>query len=373
MGEPLANYRNVFSAIGRMNDELGIGQRRITVSTVGIVPNIRKLTTEQIQVKLAISLHCATDEERTALLPANKRYGGLDELMLSIKEYTEETKRRVTFEWALIEFQNDSPEVARQLGNLLKRFNLRKDLCHVNVIPLNPTGGFKNKSPSGKKRVDTFVGILKDEFGLSATPRVRRGIDIDAGCGQLKSKIKKKEEEEEEDQKEMNDDIIVGLTDGKNELMEFAQVKQAPVVGVYEDEDEEVDHEESNDSSFFEEIEADSFRTFDLDDEEAEFIDNVYETKEELEEADRLLTLVQASFPTPPTVAPEKTTTTIVNDENIQAGKKRRKKLLKLLKQIKKLKEMESNGTEMNEEQLIKISREEEFQIELESVEHNLK
>jgi len=229
MGEPLANYRNVMEAIKRMNEELGIGARKITVSTVGVVPNIRKLIEEKLPIKLAISLHCATEEERSKLLPANKRYGGLDELMLSVKEYTEKTKRRITLEWALIEFQNDSPQTARQLGNLLKRFDIRMDLIHINVIPLNPTGGFENGRPSGKNRVEQFIQVLEKEFRVSATPRMRRGIDIDAGCGQLKSKIKKKKKqirvveqlpsmvqqqmESEEDYIQMEDDLEINLSD----------------------------------------------------------------------------------------------------------------------------------------------------------------
>mmetsp|Transcript_26009 Transcript_26009/g.51844 ORF Transcript_26009/g.51844 Transcript_26009/m.51844 type:complete len:435 (+) Transcript_26009:131-1435(+) len=121
MGEPLGNYRNLMAAIARMNGELGIGARKITVSTVGVVPNIRKLIDHPIQVRLAVSLHCAEDKERSELMPANKMYGGLSELMSAVREYTEKTKRRMTFEWALIEGKNDTPEVARQLGNLIKK------------------------------------------------------------------------------------------------------------------------------------------------------------------------------------------------------------------------------------------------------------
>jgi 23S rRNA (adenine2503-C2)-methyltransferase len=104
MGEPLANYRNVKEAIHRITQDLGIGARKITVSTVGVVPNIRKLFSDpdMPQVRLAVSLHCASDAERTKLLPANARYGGLDELMLTLKEYIETTNRRITLEWALI-------------------------------------------------------------------------------------------------------------------------------------------------------------------------------------------------------------------------------------------------------------------------------
>ena len=176
----------------RINKELGIGARRITISTVGIVPNIRKLyeDPDMPPVRLAVSLHCATDEERSALLPANSRYGGLDELMSAIKEYQEKAGSRVTLEWALIEGKNDSVDVARTLGRLVSRHGLRRDMVHVNVIPLNPTGGYGG-SPSGRKRVNSFCQTLDQEFGITATPRMRRGIDIDAGCGQLKSKVEK--------------------------------------------------------------------------------------------------------------------------------------------------------------------------------------
>lgn len=191
-GEPLANYRQVKTAVQRINKELGIGARRITISTVGIVPNIRKLyeDPDMPPVRLAVSLHCATDEERSALLPANSRYGGLDELMSAIKEYQEKAGSRVTLEWALIEGKNDSVDVARTLGRLVSRHGLRRDMVHVNVIPLNPTGGYGG-SPSGRKRVNSFCQTLDQEFGITATPRMRRGIDIDAGCGQLKSKVEK--------------------------------------------------------------------------------------------------------------------------------------------------------------------------------------
>jgi wyosine [tRNA(Phe)-imidazoG37] synthetase (radical SAM superfamily) len=192
VGEPLANYRNVKTAIQRIHDELGIGHRKITVSTVGIVPNIAKMATELPQVRLAVSLHCASDEERSALLPANRRNGGLNELMSTLKNYISTTGKRITLEWALIEGENDTPETAHQLGKLIHKW-LRKDMVHVNVIPLNPTGGFGG-SPSGRKRVNEFCQVLEERYSVTCTPRVRRGIDINAGCGQLKSEIEKKEQ-----------------------------------------------------------------------------------------------------------------------------------------------------------------------------------
>ena len=366
MGEPLANYRNVMEAIHRMNTELGIGARKITVSTVGVVPNIRKLIDEPLQIRLAISLHCATEEERTQLLPANRRYGGLDELMLTVKQYTETTKRRVTFEWALIENQNDTPEVARQLGNLLKRFDFRMDLVHINLIPLNPTGGFEQGRPSGKNRVDQFVHILESEYGVSATPRMRRGIDIDAGCGQLKSKVKKKEKQITDVNNEEHD---------TNHLDDFINVNSYPsVVGVYEDDDyddDEVDNLQMKQPYIHK-------HSIDLDSLDEDFEDEEFQTQEEFQEADRLLSLVQNSFPAPlmdesNTVTNAPVTTSITNEESIKEAKKRRKKLLKNLKMIKKLLEREKNeGLTLNEEQRIKVSKEQQWKSELESVEHNL-
>ena len=195
MGEPLANYRNVVEAVQRIQSELGIGHRKITISTVGIVPNILKLAQDLPQVRLAVSLHCASDEERSALLPANYRYGGLDNLMETVQQYSRQTGKRITLEWALIEEENDTPETAHKLGKLIKKW-LRPDMVHVNVIPLNPTGGFGG-SPSGRQRVNAFIDVLDKNYGIACTPRVRRGIDIDAGCGQLKAEVEKKKKQEQ--------------------------------------------------------------------------------------------------------------------------------------------------------------------------------
>ncbi len=181
MGEPFHNYAESLKSIHRLMDDLGIGARHITISTVGLVPQIRQFADEGLQVKLAISLHAATDVERRALLPINIRWP-LAELMAACQYYIEKTGRRVTFEWALIHGENDTPEQAHALGNLLKGM-----LCHVNLIPLNPTTGYAG-SPSAKQAADKFIEMLT-EYGVSATVRVRRGIDIDAGCGQLKAKV----------------------------------------------------------------------------------------------------------------------------------------------------------------------------------------
>ncbi|KAL9188673.1 hypothetical protein ACHAXT_007051 [Thalassiosira profunda] len=374
MGEPLANYRNVVSAIRRMNEELGIGARKITVSTVGIVPNIKKLAEEDIQVRLALSLHCATDEERTALLPANRRYGGLDELMSTIREYIRVTRQRVTFEWALIEGENDSPDVARSLGRLLQRHGIRSDLAHVNLIPLNPTGGYGG-GPSGRANVQKFVAVLEKEFGLSATPRMRRGIDIDAGCGQLKASVKKKEEERQ---------MLVPDNGG------------LPVVGVYEDgegEDEvvqpkDVELQDLAHGSVAEFVIDDAFVNLDDDEVVDEWTDPEFDDEFELAEAERLISLVKGTAlqPADPAevpsesesisvdldTAPKVKTASITDEEAVRKAKRRRKKLLKQLKAIQKLKDMEAKGKQLNAEQIEKVAKEKEWTIELESVEHNL-
>ncbi len=181
MGEPFHNYDASVTAIRRLMSDLGIGARHITVSTVGLVPQIRRFAGEGLQVKLAISLHAATDAERIALLPINKRWP-LADLMAACREYVEKSGRRITFEWAAIQGKNDSLEQAHILGGLLKGM-----LCHVNIIPLNPTGGY-GLGPSAAERIEQFIAIL-DSYGVSATVRVRRGIDIDAGCGQLKANV----------------------------------------------------------------------------------------------------------------------------------------------------------------------------------------
>lgn len=121
-------------------------------------------------------------------MPVNDRYGGLKELFDAINEYISLTKSRVTLEWALIAGENDTIEVARQLGHLIVRTRVRRDMIHVNVIPLNPTGKYRGL-PSNKDAVDDFCETLRSEFNVNCTPRVRRGIDIDAGCGQLTAKL----------------------------------------------------------------------------------------------------------------------------------------------------------------------------------------
>ncbi len=184
MGEPFHNYDASLAAIHMLMQRLGIGARHITVSTVGLVPQIRKFADEGLQVKLAVSLHAATDAERAALLPVNKRYP-LVELIGACHEYVQKAGRRMTFEWTAISGQNDTPEQAHALGKLLRGLK-----CHVNIIPLNPTVGYAG-DPSAMLRIGDFIEILED-YGITATIRIRRGIDIAAGCGQLKSDVMSK-------------------------------------------------------------------------------------------------------------------------------------------------------------------------------------
>jgi 23S rRNA (adenine2503-C2)-methyltransferase len=177
MGEPLANYPNVRSAIGRLNSDLGIGARSITVSTVGIVPGIRKLTADPLQVNLAVSLHAANDELRTELVPVNRRYP-IASLMEACEGYVRRTHRRISFEWACIAGVNDRASDAHELAALAAPLG-----AHVNLIPLNPTPGYL-VAGSTLEAVTTF----RDEIarrGINVTIRNTRGRDVNGACGQL--------------------------------------------------------------------------------------------------------------------------------------------------------------------------------------------
>jgi 23S rRNA (adenine2503-C2)-methyltransferase len=184
MGEPFHNYDNTMAAIDRLNDPQGynFGARRFTISTVGLVPAIRRFAAEQRQVNLAISLHAADDELRASMLPVDKRYP-IDELLQACRDYVGQTGRRLTFEWALVNGVNDTPEQARLLATKLKGL-----LCHVNAIPLNPTQGYSGKATT-RERANVFKQTLEDA-GIPCTIRLRRGIDIQAGCGQLATRPK---------------------------------------------------------------------------------------------------------------------------------------------------------------------------------------
>ena len=179
MGEPFHNYENTMAAVDRLNNSEGFnfGARRFTISTVGLVPMIKRFSNEKRQVNLAISLHAADDDLRLRMMPVNKRYD-IEELLNACREYVEKTGRRVTFEWALISGINDTPEQARKLGVRLKGL-----LCHVNAIPLNPTAGYEGKATSHDRAIK-FKETL-EKAGIPCTIRIRRGIDIQAGCGQL--------------------------------------------------------------------------------------------------------------------------------------------------------------------------------------------
>jgi len=183
MGEPLANYVATLAALRRLIDPNGFnfGARRITISTVGLVPAIERFSREGLQVGLAVSLHAATDALRNQIVPINRRYP-LARLMAACRDYVARTGRRLTFEWALIQGVNDGPEQAEALVRLVAGL-----LCHVNVIPLNPTRGYPG-SPSTRERVAAFRAIL-ERAGVPCTVRVRRGIDIEAGCGQLRTEV----------------------------------------------------------------------------------------------------------------------------------------------------------------------------------------
>lgn len=179
MGEPFHNYEATLGAIDRLNDPQGfnLGARHFTISTVGLTPAIRRFAAERRQVNLAVSLHAADDSLRTSMLPVNRKYP-IVQVLAACREYVEQTHRRITFEWALIDHINDTPEQATRLADLLKGL-----LCHVNVIPLNPTQQYDGKATT-RERALAFQAIL-EQHGVPCTIRLRRGIDIQAGCGQL--------------------------------------------------------------------------------------------------------------------------------------------------------------------------------------------
>ncbi|MFN8664280.1 MAG: 23S rRNA (adenine(2503)-C(2))-methyltransferase RlmN [Thermomicrobiales bacterium] len=182
MGEPLQNYAETMKFIRIVHDPegLNLGARRITVSTSGIVPRIEALSLEDLPVNLAVSLHAPEDEQRSELVPINRRYP-IAMLMETIDRYIERTGRRVSFEYALMRGINDSEETAHKLADLL-----RGRLCHVNIIPLNPVDvlPYERPDPAG---IERFASVLRDA-GIPTTVRYSRGLDIDAACGQLRAK-----------------------------------------------------------------------------------------------------------------------------------------------------------------------------------------
>lgn len=185
MGEPLLNYEQTLAAIRRLIDPRGPGfpQRRITLSTVGIVPGIERLADENLQIKLAISLHAATDALRSQLVPISQRYP-LDELFAAAKHYTTQTQRRVMFEWVMIDGVNDTREQAQALVDRLAGLP-----THVNLIRLNPTSEYEGLA-STPEAIDRFTAELDREH-VPHTMRQRRGAAIDAGCGQLRRRSRR--------------------------------------------------------------------------------------------------------------------------------------------------------------------------------------
>jgi len=175
MGEPLANYDNVMEAIRTINDDVGVSARKITVSTVGLVPQIERLAREPLPVTLALSLHAPDDETRSALVPINRRWP-VAECMKAVKKFRSAHGRRVTIEYALIDAVNDSSWQAKRLADLMRGTDV-----HVNLIPLNPTPGY---GMPASPRVEAFARELKN-LGVNVTVRDTRGRDIDAACGQL--------------------------------------------------------------------------------------------------------------------------------------------------------------------------------------------
>jgi 23S rRNA (adenine2503-C2)-methyltransferase len=177
MGEPLANFDPVWAAVERINQDMGLSARHITLSTVGIVPGIRRLSHQSLPVNLAVSLHAANDELRNRLVPINKRYP-LDLLTEACRQYLTAKNRRLSFEWACIHGVNDRPVDAAELAALARPLG-----AHVNLIPLNPTPGYRVRGSS-----PADVRAFRDELvgaGVNATIRRNRGTDIDAACGQL--------------------------------------------------------------------------------------------------------------------------------------------------------------------------------------------
>lgn len=179
MGEPLANFDRVREALRRMIEVMNIGARSITVSTVGMVPGMRRLAAEPWQVNLAVSIHAADDELRSELVPLNRRYP-LAEVEAAAAEYFEKKGRRVSLEWTMIDGVNDTPDQASKLAALAHRLHAHVNLIALNATPLSPM------RPSSPGAVTAFADRLEAD-GANVTVRNTRGADIDAACGQLRA------------------------------------------------------------------------------------------------------------------------------------------------------------------------------------------
>jgi 23S rRNA (adenine2503-C2)-methyltransferase len=181
MGEPFQNYASTIKMARILNEPEGMkfGARRITVSTSGLVPFIDKLAEDPLQVKLAISLHAPNNKLRDTLVPLNRRWK-VEELVGACRRYVDRTGRRISFEYCLISDVNDSDETARELAKLLRGL-----LCHVNIIPLNPTPAEPSYQRPSEARIQRFAQIVNDS-GIPTSVRYSRGVDIAAACGQLR-------------------------------------------------------------------------------------------------------------------------------------------------------------------------------------------
>lgn len=182
MGEPFHNYAATMAFVAIVHEPKGLnlGARRITISTSGVVPRIDALAEAPYQVNLAVSLHAPNDELRSALMPINRRYP-IVELLDACRRYGERTGRRVSFEYALMAGDNDGPEVAHELGTLLRRSGV---LCHVNLIPLNPVEDLRYERPKADS-IERFAELLRS-YGIPTSIRYSRGVEIAAACGQLR-------------------------------------------------------------------------------------------------------------------------------------------------------------------------------------------
>jgi len=181
MGEPLANYDRVWSAVTTLHGDMGLSARHLTLSTVGVVPGIRRLAAEALPVNLAVSLHAANDAKRDILVPLNRRYP-LAMVAEACAEYVAATGRRLSIEWAMIHDVNDQGADAAELAQFARPL-----AAHVNLIPLNPTPGYAVRGSSAR-RVREFRDQL-ESLGVNATVRMTRGAEIDAACGQLAASV----------------------------------------------------------------------------------------------------------------------------------------------------------------------------------------
>lgn len=182
-GEPLDNYDNFLKFVFLLTDEngLNISQRNLTVSTCGIVPNMRRLADEKLQITLALSLHASSQEKRLELMPVANKYQ-IQEVMDACKYYFEQTGRRITFEYSLVGGVNDTDEDAKQLAGLIKGIN-----CHVNLIPVNPIKE-RDYVQSDPQVISNFKNKL-EKYGINVTIRREMGRDIDGACGQLRKRF----------------------------------------------------------------------------------------------------------------------------------------------------------------------------------------